>query len=282
MAVPDVLWHYTDAAGLQGILESGVLRLTDVRFLNDRSERTYGFTTARSIVADMVRAGEVDGDIIEQTYATLTAAGQRFYICSLSEHCDVLSQWQRYAADGYGYCIGFEAKELVTVGGLESNEVHLPELAHRSDILEPTLLRQMLYDSPAQLEKIRRCVSEVLRQTKGRELAPIYLFAALEQVALQFKNPLFADEHEWRLIQHGGYETRQFIHFSAKGHYVRPFVATHKQLDGKAILPVRGIVCGPRLEDDLAAEAVRELLTVNNYSVYDIDVRRSRLHGTWR
>src|SRR5271166_1261085 len=35
---PSDLFHYTDATGLKGIVESGVLRATHVAFMNDASE----------------------------------------------------------------------------------------------------------------------------------------------------------------------------------------------------------------------------------------------------
>jgi len=47
-------------------------------------------------------------------------------------------------------------------------------------------------------------------------------------------------------------------------------------------LPIKIILCGPRLDDEVAIETVKELLSMKGYSVYDIDVRVSRLTGTWR
>ena len=44
--LPAAVYHYTDAAGLQGILDSGVLWATDYRYLNDSSELRYIFDLA--------------------------------------------------------------------------------------------------------------------------------------------------------------------------------------------------------------------------------------------
>jgi hypothetical protein len=38
----ETVWHYTNAAGLLGILRSNVLWATDAFFLNDAAEVTYG------------------------------------------------------------------------------------------------------------------------------------------------------------------------------------------------------------------------------------------------
>jgi hypothetical protein len=35
---PEVLYHYTDARGFLGIIESGILRATHISFMNDASE----------------------------------------------------------------------------------------------------------------------------------------------------------------------------------------------------------------------------------------------------
>jgi hypothetical protein len=36
--LPETLYHYTDAAGLKGIIESGAIRATHVAYMNDASE----------------------------------------------------------------------------------------------------------------------------------------------------------------------------------------------------------------------------------------------------
>jgi len=43
---PPMLFHYTDDAGLKGILEYGNIRLTDVLNLNDPAELRHGFSHA--------------------------------------------------------------------------------------------------------------------------------------------------------------------------------------------------------------------------------------------
>jgi hypothetical protein len=52
MVPPELVYHYTDAAGLLGIISSGTLWATDIEFLNDAQELTY----ARATVLDELRA----------------------------------------------------------------------------------------------------------------------------------------------------------------------------------------------------------------------------------
>src|ERR1700730_8235160 len=47
---PPTIYHYTNEAGLRGILESGMIWLTDIFDLNDPSELSHGFSQAVSIM----------------------------------------------------------------------------------------------------------------------------------------------------------------------------------------------------------------------------------------
>src|ERR1700678_2741703 len=52
-APPDILWHYTNAAGFLGICRSGKLWATNTDYLNDASEMRH----ARRLVLKAVFAG---------------------------------------------------------------------------------------------------------------------------------------------------------------------------------------------------------------------------------
>lgn len=43
---PGLLWHYSDAAGMAGIVRTEKLWATDTRFLNDSTELAYGLSLA--------------------------------------------------------------------------------------------------------------------------------------------------------------------------------------------------------------------------------------------
>ncbi len=48
---PPVIYHYTDADGLRGILETGSLRFADIFGLNDPSELRHGMQHAAKMLA---------------------------------------------------------------------------------------------------------------------------------------------------------------------------------------------------------------------------------------
>jgi len=68
-SVPELLYHYTDSAGLQGILESRTLWATDIRYLNDETEaslrkrRVDGAGTSPRPVDPKERRGEERSEV---------------------------------------------------------------------------------------------------------------------------------------------------------------------------------------------------------------------------
>src|SRR5437762_12104373 len=105
-----VLYHYTDTVGFHGIVWNNRLRLGDARFLNDRTERQYGMALLIAEIAEELKAGQ--DHFLAVTAHYLRKNEHRVHLCSLSEVSESISQWQRYGADGYGYCLGFSAALL--------------------------------------------------------------------------------------------------------------------------------------------------------------------------
>ncbi len=61
---PELLFHYTNASGVRGILETSRLWATNCRFHNDASEVAYGFAIFESIVHE--RLATADGDVVRE------------------------------------------------------------------------------------------------------------------------------------------------------------------------------------------------------------------------
>ena len=117
--IPELLWHYTDANGTFGILESRQFRFGDAAFLNDRSERSYNY----NVISDVCNDDHLHGPprrphrlMNRLRWHLLNAAPrERLFVCSFSETTESISQWQRYGSDGSGYCLGFTTAGLDTL-----------------------------------------------------------------------------------------------------------------------------------------------------------------------
>lgn len=138
-----LLYHYTTASGLQGIVESQQLRATNIAYLNDAEEHTGFFErrlphlleeSIRVAVADLALtdsgrrqiedfggAEKAIEDLKSSLIKSLRSTTLKFnnpYITSfcsaLSQQAQddgLLSQWRGYGSDG-GYAIVFEANGL--------------------------------------------------------------------------------------------------------------------------------------------------------------------------
>lgn len=120
--VPDLLYHYTDAAGLKGIIDSGKLWASHAWYLNDPHEIQHGIRLfLRSLKQHREREKEDKEimsflDMIRTNWdmgCTRDESPDNYYFCaSLSAKHDDLSQYRAYANAGAGYCIGFSKAEL--------------------------------------------------------------------------------------------------------------------------------------------------------------------------
>ena len=115
--VPEIIYHYTNAAGLKGILESGILWLSDLTSLNDPSEIIYGFTRVLPILQDHVASIHPAGQTFTKNIKAFAESGvlqkvAHFFVCSFSSKPDDLSQWRAYSDQAKGYALGFDGKLL--------------------------------------------------------------------------------------------------------------------------------------------------------------------------
>jgi hypothetical protein len=110
------LYHYTDVKGALGILQTGHLWFTERAHLNDPVEIQYGLEVAYQ----MFETSAKNRDATIPTEAASHLKGEHafrlstngFWIFSFSLDDNNLSQWQNYADDGRGVCLGFSTDNL--------------------------------------------------------------------------------------------------------------------------------------------------------------------------
>lgn len=163
---PPILYHYTDAAGLAGILnpswdiedpDKGPARpaklwASDVRHMNDTQALLFG---AAPLVARL-RSAAADSPPTPQWAAALDQLATAFsnpdvfawkLRCFAAAFCasgDLLSQWRGYAGGVGGFAIGFSWDALA-----EHSFAFHPEATVAGTTPFPAWLRQVLYDKPA-------------------------------------------------------------------------------------------------------------------------------------
>jgi hypothetical protein len=110
-----LVYHYTDAAGLHGILTSGAVRATHFTHLNDRRELLEGEDLVREVAKEMQQKLPSEGqNALLEDFLTgyddmvLSRIAKDVYVTSFSEVGDDLAQWRAYGGRGAGYAIGLQ------------------------------------------------------------------------------------------------------------------------------------------------------------------------------
>jgi hypothetical protein len=121
------LYHYTDIAGLKGIVETKCLWATSAFFLNDSSEISYGSRLVANVLDNCIEnvgskcfavrhflgvlKWRFEHEISAVQYSTPV------YLTCFCETDNLLSQWRGYASRG-GYSIGFQISDDNSLSGV--------------------------------------------------------------------------------------------------------------------------------------------------------------------
>lgn len=90
----DTLYHYTNTAGLMGMIKNSEIWITERNFMNDISEK-------------------ITADIFFNDLGITPPSSFESYIFSLSTHKNKSNQWSTYGNND-GYCIEFKTDELLS------------------------------------------------------------------------------------------------------------------------------------------------------------------------
>ena len=109
------LFHYTDEAGIRGILSSSKLWCFSHLHQTDRAEFAYSLDIAREVIQELSRSDDRVThffalcllDLLNNNSFTETF---EFYLFSLSQHRDDPHQWDEFGRSGSGFCLGLSPR----------------------------------------------------------------------------------------------------------------------------------------------------------------------------
>ena len=208
---PSDLFHYTSPEGFIGIVTSKCIWASDMLSLNDASEADYAWRlTAEMLDKYHPSVPSVD----RQRFKThLTDYMFRLYtpfVTCFCEQSDLLSQWKGYGGGGEGFTIGFSLRWL---SSLENSGFRL---------------RRVIYDRARQEDLILMLLTQASSvfadsSFSQEEQSEIWQGAAMALApwVVMFKDPDFAEEQEWRLVNVNLMST---LLYRRSGHRIVPYV----------------------------------------------------------
>jgi hypothetical protein len=264
-----IVYHYTDAVGLCGILQSGKLFATDVNFLNDKTEFIHGVGRAKNNCATLseraTQLARKDLLLKIKEHLEIPTKG-RVFVTSFSSRKDDLSQWRGYANDGMGFTIGFSCEKLAKFG--EINEIyHFSKVDYR------------LRDFDRRFHYIINQYQKIIEPHRGSSNWRDLLDFASENCSLVTnglaafqKHSSFLSEREWRVsyFHTDGVGEDEIKVRTSRGN-LTPYVELDFGKGGK--LPILEIGIGPAFSNPSTETAVHDIC--NQYG-YDVSIYSAR------
>ncbi|MBC7817514.1 MAG: DUF2971 domain-containing protein [Planctomycetaceae bacterium] len=276
---PDELFHYTDTAGLIGILAGkGELWATDVRCMNDTDELTLGNSLLeRAILAQSAHPAY---PLLVRLIEHPAYVSGIVFTTSFSSDRDLLSQWRAYADNGAGFALGFRSANLTKLT-LDNKPV-------------PKYLVRVEYEPDSQELRAQRLIERMLSTLEPHvgksfdDQDEQFLATALGLVLPTFsaasKNHGFREEAEHRIVLRSNQDpvlapqakpelTMPLCHFRSGRYGVTPFLKLRFP-DGLLTDALSRIVIGPRVSSPDTEQKLRTLLanaSVRNWSKFPIE-----------
>jgi hypothetical protein len=204
--MPDIVYHYTDAAGMIGMLSAGTIWATDYRFLNDRTEYVHTTKVARAVLSDAMK-GHPD-NLQSKLYSAILEIDQAeeptaSFVFSLSAQRDDLSQWRGYAREGMGFTLGLSGPELCKSSEIDANGFAFAPIEY-----EPATQSRVLKLALTEIEKQIRTVSAEVGADLDQiisDAASAFVWVRRNRGALN-KHYSFRGEKEWRIVSYLNHE----------------------------------------------------------------------------
>ncbi len=200
-APADALYHYTSFSGMTGIVSSGELRASDIRYMNDSAELRHTLNLLKTHVTQRVIDGTDHPRLLNQLLEWLShrvVSGPMLFGASFRANGNLLSQWRGYSAHGKGVSLGFAPEHIMHCARsqhfqvakcLYSTEEQRRLIREVVDAIEITALRMGENDDPTHRHPTQSYY-DVFEHIEGDLL----------RIAAILKHPSFEEEQEWRIV----------------------------------------------------------------------------------
>ena len=266
---PDRIYHYTDDAGLKGILEHGTLWLTDICRLNDPSELDHGFKIGieelkKAMIGCKRECQEFSRILTSVTEDRGIQGSAHYFVCSFSSCGDDLGQWRAYAANGSGFALEFDSAPLEhgfthnrsTAPNAEDHAVSFPITYKDAKLaaLDRQIIKRML--GLISLPRGRNLKDDEIN-SYTRELA-LSLMLQAAHAAIFFKHQAYKSEREYRFLDTYSVEEPPKVELR-----YRPYsVIKYRDFYWRSVAPsaLKRILIGPAADKKKATKFAQDCL----------------------
>ena len=290
MDTPEILYHYTDARGLYGILTKKQIWASSYRFMSDYQEFKYGFDLISELFPGQLPIQTLGLDFSENAaylnFAEVLRRKKTFYdidilfIASFSAAAegDSLGQWRGYAGLHSGYSLGFCSNDLKSI----NSEIQLIACCYdkqqqRKELKE--LIDKYYLIAQKQIESDSHDSSYDPRYDSFywfTRIATEYGVKELADLCAKFKHPAFKEEEEWRLVV-GPLFNNEDICYREGERMIIPYVKIDFCTTG---LPLKRIIVGPGPHKERNAQSLRQMLI--RQGLAEVEVSPSKVpFRTW-
>jgi hypothetical protein len=273
MNPPEILYHYTNAQGLLGILKDRKIWASSYRYMNDAQEFEYGFDLIKEIYpkpSSYPFLSNVEDYSFSETIRRKKwdYESDCIFVASFSGERDLLSQWRGYTSPHGGYAIGFSAKKL------ERGKAKLIACE---------------YDKKVQLNKMKEMIDQYIgeirpefikgleKEAKGDSNGLVAYLDLLDRVAVPgvasiattFKHPSFAEEREWRLVVGPLLNDSKRIKYRAALSAIIPFIEIYYDSNS---FPLKHIIVGPGPHKERNEGSLKQMLKIFGFQSVDVSL----------
>lgn len=239
------MYHYTNRQGLQGILESQQIWLTERQYLNDSSEIMHAFNVIKNSILEIAQ----DKNLWEELFSFFCKnyiEKTEHYIFSFSSKSNYLYAWRCYADDGAGYCLKFSKNFFENK---EENNLDQPMFV---------FLKNFYSNSMSILDiKIQDIVSLVEEDIKKNECHKpeifIHFIGAILHLLPVIKHPAYKEEDEYRIVSSAHDDKQSQIFYICSNGVKKQYYSFNLEY-------VEEIWVGPRLDFKQAKSDIENLL----------------------
>jgi len=276
----DIIYHYTDANGLKGILADQTLWATHYRYLNDLNEMNYFLKIIEeilpktlSLLNNCTKLKVINNirSYFDFFLGNEIHAGLESYIISFCEKQDLLSQWRGYGKNA-AYSIGFDKAKLKA---LLKKETALHKFTSYSfdkvKYVDIQKIPTKIYNQSCDLIKLFTSFTRSISDKRGEKIG-LDILDNLLKISPFIKHIGFQEESEWRANCIGFSKVDRnlkalshdhIIKFRNSGGTIVPYIELINQ---KKNLPIVEIIIGPSRNMHLRKKSVELMLNEKGYN----------------